>query len=428
MGKPYGPSYPSEIITDSLYLGSAASAKSDVLSALDITHVVSVIDRAMPEKYHSSIQRLHCSIPDSTEVDLTPTMHAALPFIASAIEEGGRVLVHCERGASRSASVVTAYLMASQHGPSDLQSTLETIKAARPCVRPNEGFMSQLKRRRWAAEKRDGEEKEEGAGRKRRVAEARSANELSEWITAQCYHALDVNYEQEPVECATMAEWLEGECSYKSTNNPRRLTSTPVAHDLGHCLGGLLSRSECREIIGETERIGYGVTSYPKSYRGNRRLQLDDTSGVLSKVLWERMRDHVPTRLTVDWIEGDEVKCGIWEARGLNTRYRFSKYFPGERFMVHRDAQYYDDSGLTSFLTVNIYLNDLEASQAGRTRFFLDKAEAAVDATGGVAGSCVLFKQEAVLHDGEPLVHGLKYLMRTDVMFERVADLPRTAH
>ena len=71
-------------------------------------------------------------------------------------------------------------------------------------------------------------------------------------------------------------------------------------------------------------------------------------------------------------------------------------------------------------MTVNIYLNDLEPAQHGRTRFFLERKGGAVDAAGGVAGSAVLFKQEHALHDGEPLASGLKYLMRTDVMFVKV--------
>jgi len=146
MGSEYGPCYPSEILRNSLYLGSAACTKAGVLSVLDITHVVSLVNRAL-EKPHWSIQHLHCSIPDATDVDLTPSMEDALPFIARAIAEGGRVLVHCERGVSRSASVVTAYLMMRQH--SHLPAALAAVRAARPCANPNPGFMAQLKARRW---------------------------------------------------------------------------------------------------------------------------------------------------------------------------------------------------------------------------------------------------------------------------------------
>ena len=40
--------------------------------------------------------RLH--IPDADSADLNPVMQEALPFIDTAIREGGRVLVHCEQG------------------------------------------------------------------------------------------------------------------------------------------------------------------------------------------------------------------------------------------------------------------------------------------------------------------------------------------
>ena len=73
-------------------------------------------------------------------------------------------------------------------------------------------------------------------------------------------------------------------------------------------------------------------------------------------------------------------------------------------------------------MTVNIYLNDLGTAQHGRTRFFLERSGQMVDNAGGLAGSAVLFKQEHALHDGDLLSSGLKYLMRTDVLFTKISD------
>ena len=80
-------------------------------------------------------------------------------------------------------------------------------------------------------------------------------------------------------------------------------------------------------------------------------------------------------------------------------------------------------------MTVNLYLNDVPLSAGGATRF-LDLFSP-VEQEGcrykilaeirPVKGSAALFR-ELVYHDGAPLKEGVKYLLRTDVMFER--DIP----
>lgn len=190
---------------------------------------------------------------------------------------------------------------------------------------------------------------------------------------------------------------------------------------LGIVLENVLTRCECKRIIEETERVGYGYTNFPQRYRGNRRLQLDDISGTLAGKIWQRIRVHVQERLEVDWMPDGDYPSGIWEAEGCNTRFRFSKYYSGDCFQKHADQLALLNSESCSFLTVNVYLNDLLPDQAGRTRFFADRAGDVVDAAGGHAGSLVLFKQEHALHDGERLSSGLKYLMRTDVLYKKVA-------
>ena len=57
------------------------------------------------------------------------------------MESGGRVMVNCWQGASRSATVVLAFLM--MHHNMELSAVLAQAKTRRD-IRPNNGFLKQL--------------------------------------------------------------------------------------------------------------------------------------------------------------------------------------------------------------------------------------------------------------------------------------------
>ena len=63
-------------------------------------------------------------------------------FIRNAFMEGGRVLVHCHAGISRSATTVISYLM-SEHGLL-LNAALQFVRNKRWFINPNPGFIKQL--------------------------------------------------------------------------------------------------------------------------------------------------------------------------------------------------------------------------------------------------------------------------------------------
>merc|ERR1712083_723615 len=136
-------------------MGSMDSVNSDALDHLNITHVVSVIDKDLHTSHSALLkdvgrEHLWCNIVDTETADLAPVMKSALPFIAGALSAGGRVLVHCQHGRSRSASVVVAHVMLACN--LGLDEAVVFVKAQRSCVRPNEGFMQQLRERRWEAD------------------------------------------------------------------------------------------------------------------------------------------------------------------------------------------------------------------------------------------------------------------------------------
>lgn len=74
----------------------------------------------------SSINPLHM------QAYQTPQLHVA----------GGSVLVHCQAGMSRSASVVIGYLMWKNKLP--LRDAIALTRKGRPRVLPNAGFLCQL--------------------------------------------------------------------------------------------------------------------------------------------------------------------------------------------------------------------------------------------------------------------------------------------
>jgi len=188
----------------------------------------------------------------------------------------------------------------------------------------------------------------------------------------------------------------------------------------GIVVQGLLSRNECKNIIEYTEGIGYGImgtANTGRAYRGNTRCMCVDTDGDFTKALWERIKSQVPERIEID----DE----IWVASGLNDHYRFARYAKGQGFAKHVDKQTVVEKTMQSLLTVNIYLNDLTEKEHGKTRFYGKRGGFGepICAAGGVAGSAAVFPQtydESISpwHDGEKLKSGLKYLMRTDVMYK----------
>jgi atypical dual specificity phosphatase len=84
---------------------------------------------------------------DIPEEDLLPYFGSSVEVIAARLPTGaagGRVLVHCMQGKSRSASIVLAYMMAVLGYR--LEDALRVAVTARPIVEPNAGFMDQLRK------------------------------------------------------------------------------------------------------------------------------------------------------------------------------------------------------------------------------------------------------------------------------------------
>ncbi|OCH89205.1 hypothetical protein OBBRIDRAFT_732976 [Obba rivulosa] len=89
-----------------------------------------------------TFSKLQLNIDDTEDTDVLPHLVSALTFIQAELDKQWGVLVHCQAGMSRSATIVAAYLMYSQN--LDVDGALEMIKKVRPRIQPNDGFLRQL--------------------------------------------------------------------------------------------------------------------------------------------------------------------------------------------------------------------------------------------------------------------------------------------
>ncbi|PKK64388.1 hypothetical protein RhiirC2_634381, partial [Rhizophagus irregularis] len=128
------------IIPEFLYLGDAKTARwfPHFLSN-KITHVINLSDNEIvPLRY------LKINITDDPSSNISKHFHECIDFIENAKSTNGRVYVHCLAGISRSTSIVIAYLMNSQK--IHYNQAFNLVKEKRPNVKPNQGFVEQLRK------------------------------------------------------------------------------------------------------------------------------------------------------------------------------------------------------------------------------------------------------------------------------------------
>ncbi|KAJ3812781.1 hypothetical protein EV368DRAFT_41057 [Lentinula lateritia] len=91
---------------------------------------------------HETFVKHQIFLDDSEEEDILIHLLPAIAFIQSELDKGRGVLVHCQAGVSRSATIVAAYLMHNRR--MGVEGALDLIRKARPEIDPNPGFIAQL--------------------------------------------------------------------------------------------------------------------------------------------------------------------------------------------------------------------------------------------------------------------------------------------
>lgn len=179
----------------------------------------------------------------------------------------------------------------------------------------------------------------------------------------------------------------------------------------------VLSEEQCAKLLACVNHkgftpalvnVGRGVQKLQPDYRDGHRIIVD--SPQLATWLFEVLRPHLP----------EELENGARLVE-LNERLRFLCYTPGQSFEEHCDGRYrrpmgHPREGDFSCVTVQLYLHDVPEMHGGATTFFPGRSEAVVQQP--EAGSALLFTQD-LSHEGSIVKRGLKYTLRTEVMYTR---------
>ncbi|KAK7467883.1 hypothetical protein BaRGS_00036888 [Batillaria attramentaria] len=125
-----------------LYIGDAShSSMKDLLQELRISAILNVSTCCRNHFPHDFSYKV-IPVEDSDSADLATWFTDAIHFIEQEKQRGGKVLVHCRGGISRSATVCLAYLMYSR--ALRLDDAFDYVRARRHVISPNANFMMQL--------------------------------------------------------------------------------------------------------------------------------------------------------------------------------------------------------------------------------------------------------------------------------------------
>ncbi|XP_057841042.1 dual specificity protein phosphatase PHS1 isoform X2 [Cryptomeria japonica] len=133
-------------VTNCLFIGGALAAKSiNTLQYLGVTHILCLCPNEIGQseaQYPELFEYKNFAIYDTDDANISSLFEDACNFIEGVERIGGKILVHCFEGKSRSATVVLAYLMLCKH-----QTLLEAwtqLKRVHRRAQPNDGFMRAL--------------------------------------------------------------------------------------------------------------------------------------------------------------------------------------------------------------------------------------------------------------------------------------------
>ena len=135
----------------------------------------------------------------------------------------------------------------------------------------------------------------------------------------------------------------------------------------------------------------------------------------LSQLLWNRLLN------TFEISDFKNIKPygfdndGIWRPHSINPLFRICKYNPGGHFKKHRDGGFVVNDNFRSVMTLIVYLNDNFTD--GETQIYDNQKCHFVRPE---IGKCIIFNHD-LEHKGIAVSKNTKYILRTDIMFQRIS-------
>mmetsp|Transcript_23186 Transcript_23186/g.71266 ORF Transcript_23186/g.71266 Transcript_23186/m.71266 type:complete len:234 (-) Transcript_23186:1068-1769(-) len=202
------------------------------------------------------------------------------------------------------------------------------------------------------------------------------------------------------------------------------LEKTELKRDKAFVVRGALSHRACRALIAATEAIGYEPAPVDMrarriagsddagvmrtDIRNNEKVDCDDPE--LANELFARLASTFPPEFVPG---GGRLAGQLLRRHSFSERVRFYKYGPGASFKPHSDGAIFDpETESHNIFTVLVYLNAV--TRGGATIFHQTKGLTSVTPEPGLA----LAFYRKLLHEGELVHDGLKYVMRLDAMYQ----------
>ena len=188
----------------------------------------------------------------------------------------------------------------------------------------------------------------------------------------------------------------------------------------------VFTKEECEEFIKQTEELGYledAAVSLPRSVRHNDNITwvVDDLT---HDIIWDRCKDFM--------YDNKEIFYGK-NTLGINKRFRFYKYSKGDFFKLHTDGSWPGSRVVNKELITDFYKDRYsqmtflillsEDFQGGETQFIVNKnGEKELVNIRTPKGGVLCFPHGLhplhCLHSSNTISSGIKYIIRTDVLFE----------